>query len=83
MRKHFVGYFQTALAQVKHLPALHSVVESLRLFSAIGLRSRRAWPDGVAGRRGWKALPEGAAGRRGGKAWPYDGHEPDFIATLL
>ena len=47
MQKQFVVYFQTALAQEKHLPAVHSVVESLRLFSAIGLRGRKAWPEGA------------------------------------
>ena len=41
MRKQFVGNFLMALAQrSKHLPALHSVDESSRLF--------RAWPEGVA-----------------------------------
>ena len=64
--KQFVGYFQTALAQEKHLPALHSVVESLRLVSAIGLSSRRAWLDGVARGRGQRAWPEGVDGRQAG-----------------
>ena len=33
MRKQVVGYLFTALAQEKHLPALHSVDDSLRFFS--------------------------------------------------
>ena len=33
MRKQFVGYFQKALAQERHLPALHSVYDALLSFS--------------------------------------------------
>ena len=32
--------------------------------------SRKAWSEGVVGRRGGKAWPKGVAERRGRKAWP-------------